>query len=181
MSLYQEIIKNFPSTIIIPSEMKTIVEWYENSDELMGGLFEFYPDEEQSTIQNWFGKETLSERFGVFGIMLDGAPVAFWLDEQNVQKIIMLGSEGDCQVVLADNFLDFIRLIAIGYDDFYCFEFDQTIIEYNQENEDSDDEGVNKEFQQWLQNTFQVTIPEKGNEIVNIEDYSFSGWVEKQF
>lgn len=180
MSLYHEIAKGLPATIEIPKELEIIVNWYESSDQLIGGLFEFYADSDLTSIEYWFGNAALADRFGVFGMMPDGSLIAFWIDEANIQKIILLGSEGENQLILADNFLDFIRLIAIGYDDFSYIDFDNTIVEHNQQNENELNYCINVAFQKWFINQFQTTIPERGSEIVNSNDTTFSDWVEKQ-
>lgn len=180
MSLFKEIKKGLPQNIVLPSGFEKIIDWYENSEELMGGLFEFNADEDQSIIECWFGDDTLKNRFGVFGIFPDGSPVSFWITDTNEQKIIVLGSEGDGSYILANNFIDFIRLIAIGYDDFMYNNFDLTIQEWNQENDNELNYGVNEEFQNWLKEKFNVSIPVKGNEIVNKKDQSFTNWVEKK-
>lgn len=180
MGLYHEIVKGFPPIIKIPKELEIVVNWYESSDQLMGGLFEFYADVDLKSIEYWFGNDTLKDRFGVFGMMPDGSLIAFWIDETNTQKIVLLGSEGEGQIILSDNFLDFIRLIAIGYDEFSYIDFNNTIEEHNQENENELNYCVNEAFQKWLVNQFQTTIPERGSEIVNSNDTTFSDWVEKQ-
>ena len=180
MSLYNDIKKGIPQTIEVPKELEAVVNWYENSDELMGGLFEFYADEDLIMVENWFGKNTHKDRFGSFGIMPDGSPIAFWLNNEGEQKVVMLGSEGDGQMILANNFIDFIRLMSIGYDEFMYIDFNQTIEEHNKENEQEENYGVNKEFQNWFQNKFEIRIPLKGNEIVNEDNDIFANWVNEQ-
>lgn len=181
MSLYSSIIKGIPETVRVPPEMEAIVDWYEKSEDFIGGLFEFYSDKDKNAIECWFGNDLLRNRFGVFGMMPDGSLVAFWISDSKEQKIIMLGSEGDSQLILADNFLNFIKLVAIGYNEFTYTDFSQTIEKHNKSNEEDSDYGVNPKFQNWFTNAFQTTIPKTGIEIINHEDDSFAKWVEKQF
>ena len=102
------------------------------------------------------------------------------------------------------SFIDFARLVSIGYDDlFYNNIWPLTIDEYNESNKkdfeegilsawDEDDDaawaeieaigyqkkyGVNPKFQKWLTETYNVSIPERGIEITNPEDDSFHKWL----
>jgi hypothetical protein len=113
----------------------------------------------------------------------DGSMAAFWLDDNGTQKIVHLGSgPGSTLVcVLATDPIDFIRLLAIGYDEI-CWD-EEFLAPPNQ-----GDFHVhpNKDFQGWVVNTFKVTIPKMASEIVkrpskigdvNPED-EFAQWVE---
>ena len=111
----------------------------------------------------------------------DGSMAAFWLDAQGRQKIVHLGSgSGSIMVcVLADTAIDFIRLIAIGYEELCWGEnFDAP------PNTDPDAGLVvtpNTEFQDWVRSTFGVAIPSKASEIVAHPDDMGSSASEDEF
>ena len=89
---------------------------------------------------------------------------AFWLADDGSQKIVHLGSgSGSTTVcVLADDAIDFLRLLAIGYDEI-CWG------EYFSEPPNAAGDYViepNHAFIDWVTKTFGVTIPTCGNEIV---------------
>ena len=89
---------------------------------------------------------------------------AFWLDDDGTQKIVHMGSgSGSTMVcVLADDAIDFLRLLAIGYGEICWGGFDSP--------PDSGKVGEpNKAFADWVSATFNVTIPTLGAEIVKRE------------
>ena len=98
---------------------------------------------------------------------VDVSIAAFWLDDEGKQKIIHLGSgSGSVLVcVLADNSIDFLRLMAIGYDELCWNEnFDLTP-------DESFDRKMmwvkpNRAFQNGVTQTYGVTIPKRANEII---------------
>ncbi len=91
---------------------------------------------------------------------------AFWLTEQGTLKIVHMGSGSGSTLacVLADNALDFIRLLAIGYDEI-CWAED---FPYPPNEIPYPDVIVkpNTEFQNWVMQTFHVEIPRTALEIV---------------
>jgi len=98
----------------------------------------------------------------------DGSMVAFWLDDDGKQKIVHLGSGSGSVLccVLADDPIDFLRLLAIGYDEI-CWndEFDKP------PNEGVEESGglfvePNIRFREWVVETFKTTIPATALEIV---------------
>lgn len=89
---------------------------------------------------------------------------AFWLADSGEIKIVHLGSGSGSTLtcVLADNTVDFLRLLAIGYDEI-CWSD-----EFANPPKDNPEFTVqpNTEFQNWVRNTFNVTIPQTALEIV---------------
>ncbi|HEX4948553.1 MAG TPA: SMI1/KNR4 family protein [Blastocatellia bacterium] len=121
-------------------------------------------------LKHWFGHEKTDvlNRLCVFAKTGgDGSMAAFWLDDDGNQKIVHLGSgSGSILVcVLADDFVDFLRLLAIGYDEI-CW------IENFSEPPNTDlPEGSlyvhpNTKYQNWVRETFSVAIPQTAIEIV---------------
>jgi hypothetical protein len=94
----------------------------------------------------------------------DGSMAAFWLADDGTQKIVHLGSgSGSVTLcVLADDAVDFLRLLAIGYDEI-CWG-----------NAYSQPPNVNGEFlvepnlpfRDWVVDTFHTNIPDRAIEIV---------------
>tara|TARA_B110000046_G_scaffold179122_1_gene207927 strand:- start:37041 stop:37259 length:219 start_codon:yes stop_codon:yes gene_type:complete len=41
-------------------------------------------------------------------------------------------------------------------------------------------EGINKDFQSWVELEFGVKIPKRGNEITDFNNKEFDNWIEKQ-
>ena len=77
--------------------------------------------------------------------------------------------------MLASSPVDFLRLLAIGYDEIGFADLDAPPIQ------DEDDPTVNLTFQRWVSDTFNTTIPRAGSEIVapaqNSHD-NFQSWIE---
>ena len=97
----------------------------------------------------------------------DGSVAAFWLDDNGVQQIVHIGSGSGSTLgcVLCNDPVDFLRLIAIGYDE----------ICWNDEFSSSPQEAFSKngfvvkpnlKFQDWVSHEFQTTIPNTALEIV---------------
>ena len=92
---------------------------------------------------------------------------AFWLDENNCQKIVHLGSGSGSVMacVLADDPVDFIRLIAVGYDEICWNEEFPNPPNFNHEDGDVYVH-PNTEFQEWVKTEFDTTIPPTALDIV---------------
>ncbi|MGH1439397.1 MAG: hypothetical protein ACRBBR_04720 [Cellvibrionaceae bacterium] len=97
----------------------------------------------------------------------DGSVAAFWLDDDGNQKIVHIGSGSGSILacVLAEDPVDFLRLIAIGYDEI-CWNdnFALTAAESHKSN----DFWVkpNLKFLNWLTHEFNLAIPKTALEIV---------------
>jgi len=131
-----------------------------------GTNIEFFA-EGNVNMKYWFGHEKpeVLERLCVFAKTgAEGSMAAFWLDESGQQKIVHLGSgSGSILVwVLAEDAVDFLRLIAIGYDEI-CWSdaFSKP------PNEDkSFVVHPHTKFQDWVSRTFHTIIPTAASEIV---------------
>ena len=91
----------------------------------------------------------------------EGSECAFGLSDSNQLKIVHLssGSGSMLNCVLADNAMDFLRLLAIGYDEI-CWS-GEFVFPPNELNADFKVE-PNVEFQRWARNTFRVENFEEG-------------------
>ena len=70
-------------------------------------------------LKYWFGAENaeVNQRLCVFGQTgAEGSECAFWISDGNELKIVHLGSGSGSTLncILADNAVDFLRLLAIG-------------------------------------------------------------------
>lgn len=131
-----------------------------------GTYIEFYA-ESQEIFKYWFGQENdeILSRLYVFAKSgAEGSTCALWLDDNNETKIVHMGSGSGSMLccILANDAIDFLRLLAIGYDEICwneCFALSPN----------SDDEFIvhpNVEYQNWVKQTFDVEIPLTALEIV---------------
>lgn len=180
--LVSKIQKTLPSTIIIPEEILIFFDWIEKNGELIEledglligsppgdydecTLIEISPEEDSS--EWWcFDSElakssNLSERIYIFARTgADGSCAAFWLDDDGKQKIVHIGSgSGSAMMcVLADEPIDFLRLLAIGYEEI-CWNDEYT-------NPPDNANEMNQDFKEWVISQFGVSIPLKASDIV---------------
>ena len=94
---------------------------------------------------------------------------AFWLDENGNQKIVHLGSgSGSALVcVLAENTVDFLRLLAIGYEEIcWSEDFDEPPPTEREEDDPTPIVLPNAKFKKWVEDTFDTTVPATASEIV---------------
>jgi hypothetical protein len=121
-------------------------------------------------LKYWFGgkdNEEVKSRLCVFAQSgAEGSECAFWLTDSNELKIVHMGSGSGSVLscVLADNAVDFLRLLAIGYDEI-CWNENFPY----PPNEHPDDNFIvkpNIQFQNWVKTTFHVEIPKTALEIV---------------
>jgi len=95
----------------------------------------------------------------------DGSECALWLDDEGHTQIVHIGSgSGSIMTcILVKNALDFLRLLAIGYDEI-CWYEDYPFPPNS--NKDNTFVYPNTQYQEWIQNTFHTTIPKIGLEVV---------------
>jgi hypothetical protein len=137
-------------------------------------------------LDDWFGhsRPEVLNRLCVFAQTgHDGSMAAFWLDDQGAQQIVHLGSGSGSTLlcVLASDPVDFLRLLAIGYDEI-CWN-DEFAFPPNYKSDFKVQPHI--DFQRWVSETFAVSIPATATEIVkypnemgddNPED-EFAKWV----
>ena len=95
----------------------------------------------------------------------DGSECALWLDDEGHTQIVHIGSGSGSMMtcILVKNALDFLRLLAIGYDEI-CWDEDYPLPPNS--NKDNTFVHPNTQYQEWVQNTFHTTIPKIGLEVV---------------
>lgn len=94
----------------------------------------------------------------------DGSECALWLDDEGRTQIVHIGSGSGSMMtcILVKNALDFLRLLAIGYDEI-CWDEDYPLPPNS--NKDNTFVHPNTQYQEWVQNTFHTTIPKIGLEV----------------
>ena len=135
-----------------------------------GTSMEFYAEEQSDDF--YFVHKGIKDRLRIFARTGgDGSVAAFWLDDNGEQNIVHIGSgsgPGSGSIlacVLAESALDFIRLIAIRYDEICWNEnFSKTPLESFKENELT--VKPNLEFQGWVVHEFNTSILKTALEIV---------------
>ena len=148
-------------------------------DEREGGTdISFYvakPSERKELLEISFGKhkeETAQRLLSFAQSGGDGSECSLWLDDEGRTQIVHIGSGSGSMMtcILVKNALDFLRLLAIGYDEI-CWD------EYYSLPPNSDKNEMfvhpNTQYQEWVQNTFHTTIPAIGLEVVtphNMDD-----------
>lgn len=88
----------------------------------------------------------------------DGSHVAFWRDDTGHRQIVHLGSEG-LVCLLGRTPLDFLRLLAIGYEEISGDCLDRP-------NEPPEEAGRNAAYAAWLTGRYGVTVPARATDIL---------------
>ena len=148
-----------------------IKESWTDNERIGGTMITFNVDEESYRnelleIQYKEHLEEVKRRLLVFAQSgADGSECALWLDNEGRTQIVHIGSGSGSMMtcILVKNALDFLRLLAIGYDEI-CWD------EYYSLPPNSDKSEMfvhpNTQYQEWVQNTFHTTVPAIGLEVV---------------
>jgi len=180
-TLSDQIRASLPDGMVLPQALDKLFIWmhaegltWENNGSVGGALVPFgtpnlssapnieFSAEGSENLKYWFGQESdeIKNRLYVFcQTGGEGSMGAFWLDNDGSQKIVHLGSgSGSTMVcVLTDNALDFLRLLAIGYEEICWGGFDEP---------PTGETPVNIKFREWVETEFSTNIPTRGSEIV---------------
>ena len=148
-----------------------IKESWTDNERIGGTMITFNVDEEsyRNELLEIQYKEHLDEvkrRLLVFARSgADGSECALWLDDEGRTQIVHIGSGSGSMMtcILVKNALDFLRLLAIGYDEI-CWDEDYPLPANS--NKDNTFVHPNTQYQEWVQNTFHTTIPKIGLEVV---------------
>ena len=122
----------------------------------------------EEVLENYYKKhkDEVRRRLLVFAQSgADGSECALWLDDEGRTQIVHIGSGSGSMMtcILVKNALDFLRLLAIGYDEI-CWDEDYPLPANS--NKDNTFVHPNTQYQEWVQNTFHTTIPKIGLEVV---------------
>ena len=148
-----------------------IKESWTDNERIGGTMITFNVDEEsyRNELLEIQYKEHLDEvkrRLLVFARSgADGSECALWIDDEGHTQIVHIGSGSGSMMtcILVKNALDFLRLLAIGYDEI-CWDEDYPFPPNS--NKDNTFVHPNTQYQEWVQNTFHTTIPKIGLEVV---------------
>ena len=148
-----------------------IKESWTDNERIGGTMITFNVDEEsyRNELLEIQYKEHLDEvkrRLLVFARSgADGSECALWLDDEGHTQIVHIGSGSGSMMtcILVKNALDFLRLLAIGYDEI-CWDEDYPFPPNS--NKDNTFVHPNTQYQEWVQNTFHTTISKIGLEVV---------------
>lgn len=160
----------FPESLPCPSELEELIDWTQRNGYPISGYFELRADD-GDTMFYWFGFRDVETKLGQFGAGPDGSLYCVWDAGSSRYPIVHMGSEGQENKVLASNFIDFLRLLAIGYDE---LGFDDISMP-------PDEDESNRKFKSWVKNRFGVSIPRCGNEITNVaqaNEPNFQQWID---
>lgn len=158
-----------------------------------GTIIEFATDN-SSSLKYWFGLNNPNVKSALKRLCVfaqtgdDGSMAALWLDDDGKQKIVHLGSGSGSTLVcvLADDAVDFIRLLAVGYDEI-CWGENFSNLPSVVAKRNGFNVLPNLEFQRWVRETFSVSIPRSASKIVKTPSVMevkrsadpFWNWVKK--
>jgi len=169
MSLSDTIKKNFPVGIAMPEEVAEMIDYIEeNTSEYFQIDMQFYPVSHDA-VKYYFNNSEPINYLGLLGVKADGSIIAIWKDG-DIQRFIHLGSEGNDWLILASDPIDFIKVIAVGYIDFVKGEV------LNPPKKTT----IDKSFQDWVEKTFSVTVPESGKGIIDNESEKLADWIKSK-
>jgi hypothetical protein len=117
--LIDDIQAGFPVGVAVPEDLRPLCQFADEGGEI-GGCFEFERDGQEAAVAWFDGDEEAAAQFAVFGLGPDGSVYALWLHsgpDANRAPVVLLNSKSDGNGVIANDFRDFIRLLAIGYEE----------------------------------------------------------------
>jgi hypothetical protein len=156
--LASDIANGFPTGVVMPADLVALCAFAEEHNGNTSGLFEFCSNGAFSA-ECWFGDKELASKFAVFGQGPDGSLYALWMHvgpEAEKAPIVYLDSEGCGSKVIADNMREFLRLLAIGYDEPRRYP----TLEPRMAESAS-------ELRKWLNAKYRLAPPKIGSEIVS--------------
>ena len=167
----------FPSGLPVPAPLQALLhECPDLPDGQVSGSFAFR-FEPAGEAARYFGDAgnpgaaVAAQHLGIFGGGPDGSVLAVWRAPQGGFPVVYLSSEGGGRVLAAD-MAQFLRLLAVGYDEFSLWNsFDSP---------PEEDGNVSPQLLGWLQ-AQGLTVPDTGEAIVDEAETcwpDFNGWTE---
>lgn len=164
--------KSFPASISLPDEFRSLCDWVAANGYPISGFFELREHDDE-TIRLWFGSEKAIGHLAQFGSGPDGSLYCIWRQEDGRSPFVHMGSEGQNNFVFATDALDFLGLLAIGYDE----------LGFDDLSSPPAGERVSRRFQSWVSSTFNDSIPRTGCEITERAQRAhddFQEWVNSR-
>ncbi|WP_320200642.1 hypothetical protein RMR16_024800 (plasmid) [Agrobacterium sp. rho-13.3] len=183
MNEHTDLRNAFGGDISIPPKLQMLVTSInagELDGEYLSGSFSVSFEDYGSTT-SWFAQPSTpssdfaSLKLAVFGKNPDGSAFAIWDAPDGGRPVVFLGSEGE-HAPLATDFDEFLRLLAIGYENLGPGNWDEPADVANE-----DQGSVNVDFQNWVQ-ARGLSVPETGAGIVSSAETrygEFSGWCDE--
>jgi hypothetical protein len=214
-SFLSEVESTFPPLMRMPEELQLALRWMEENGFVRNEAIRYallYPAMvtqrrgiarthftavDPDLMSAWLGNDDPSVTGRVAPFIVtggEGSQAGIWMDDNGVQRFVHLGSGSGSTLscVLADNAIDFLRLLAIGYEEICWPEVFAFTAEDAYANEHRRDERVVPyrapvEFRHWVESTFHVTVPRTASEIVtrvtdmdaSLSDDPFWQWARK--
>lgn len=185
----QRMIASFPAGLAVPPPIARLFEWQEASGVVRsfrsGGRYaQIDTSSEAGCMYSapvdpgytaaWLRTAPQAERdrlAAFFRTGGDGSYAAVWRDDAGAPHIVHMGSGSGSTMlcVLTSDPVDFLRLLAIGYEEL-CWpeQFDLTPAEIDAENEYLDGPPWDRSvaLRAWVETTFDVTVPQRAVDIV---------------
>lgn len=103
-----------------------------------------------------------------------GGFAALWFAPSGGSRFVLLSSEGGEPQRLADDSVDFLRLIAIGYDELHSWVWDAPVYVDEEDEDDENSAAAHAQFRAWVEGEFNVEVPESWSVT---DDDEFSEWL----
>jgi len=161
---------HFPSGIAVPAELRALCMWHGANGYPISGGFELRASDDEVLV-HWFGCHAADDRLGVFGAGPDGSLFALWRQDDGECRVVHLGSEGQNNFVLARSFVEFLQLLAVGYNE----------LGFDNLQGPPEAEGINPAFRAWVTRTFSVIVPSRGQALVSearAASQDFDAWIQ---
>ncbi len=169
-----ELASSFPDGIDLPSEIRALCDWVTANGYPISGYFELRCHDDE-TLRYWFNSDAALGRLTQFGAGADGSLYCLWRSPDGGIPVVHLGSEGDNIRALALSPTEFLRLLAIGYDELGSDDLDSPPDIRDPE------ETIQPAFRTWVAETFNVEIPAVGVEVsgpAQAAHGDFPAWVQ---
>lgn len=166
MTLADKIKQTFPSEVQFPAKLKIFCDWVdENGYDNIVTDFELHGFSNSMT--HYFDNgQKLEKYIAAFGHSGDGGIFAIW-QNGNDQKIVHLGSEGNDWFIVANNFVDFLNILAIGYANLANDDLQKPPTETK----------TDYKFKNWVETTFYLKVPNSAKKLTNRIDKTFTKWL----
>ncbi len=198
-----EMAARLPAPFVLPEPFRLLLDWAERNGYINDGAatlheashdvgthFAFRIDPAADAAEHvrlWLGVDdqaAISRLVPFASTAADGTTAALWLDDDGRQRIVALGSGSGSTLacVLTDDPVDFLRLVAIGYQELAWPE------EWTARPQaDHSWTPVNSRYRDWLAATFAVSVPETASELVprpaemddQYSDDAFARWLNQ--
>jgi hypothetical protein len=157
-NLLEKVRTGFPSTIDFPDILSQLCNWdeNENQDSTISGYFELH-ENGRDFFSRIIDREETRNRLGIFGSSPDGGLYCIWLQDNGKQPVVYIGS-GQFAMVLSANIEDFLKLLAIGYNEICGPDLSQP---------PEPGSLVNRKFQTWISQILNTSVPLTGQNIVD--------------